>query len=519
MHVDVIDEIESLQRLSKDWQAVYASDPQAQYFLSWDWMSARLRSLSGPWLVLAARPLDNGAAYVGFFPLRLRMATNAEGVLINKASMAGNYAADFTGFICAPELERQVASAFSAHLRTMHWAELGLEYMHCSADRLRSLLAGFDVDQFVTQRVSATNKDNVDNLICPYIALPGSFDDYLAVLSANTRQKLRRLLRKVENGSEFAIAEATPGTLERDLDVLLALWAQRWGERKGANTEPLQSQIRKAVLLAAGAGSLFMPVMWASERPVGVLASFLDPKKSHLLFYVAGRDETYRGPSPGLVLHTYSIRHAIAHGYRVYDFLRGNEPYKYSFGASERGIANLVIRTVDNLNLGKRLDARTLPSAVRFVQELLADEKLPEAERVLQQVLDQDPEHVGAMLILAKVRMRQNDVTAAMKLLDRLVELAPDDPNVWLARGAAFETQGFADAAEAYMKALKLRPDFIEASYSAGRAFRALGEAERALESFRRVQMSNPDYRNIAAHIADLEEREEAEDRPRDAQR
>ena len=58
------------------------------------------------------------------------------------------------------------------------------------------------------------------------------------------------------------------------------------------------------------------------------------------------------------MLHAYAIRHAIANGMTEYDFLRGNEPYKYSFGCEERRIRSLFVTTKDHRNLGGKLDAQ-----------------------------------------------------------------------------------------------------------------------------------------------------------------
>jgi hypothetical protein len=37
--------------------------------------------------------------------------------------------------------------------------------------------------------------------------------------------------------------------------------------------------------------------------------------------------------SPGIVFESYCLQEALRRGARVYDFLRGTEPYKYRFGA------------------------------------------------------------------------------------------------------------------------------------------------------------------------------------------
>ena len=45
--------------------------------------------------------------------------------------------------------------------------------------------------------------------------------------------------------------------------------------------------------------------------------------------------------SPGIVLLSYNIRDAIAHKREVFDFLRGNETYKYRMGAVDTKVFKL----------------------------------------------------------------------------------------------------------------------------------------------------------------------------------
>jgi CelD/BcsL family acetyltransferase involved in cellulose biosynthesis len=49
--------------------------------------------------------------------------------------------------------------------------------------------------------------------------------------------------------------------------------------------------------------------------------------------YNSGFDPDARAMSPGVVLIARTIEDAITRGFRRYDFLRGEEPYKYGFGA------------------------------------------------------------------------------------------------------------------------------------------------------------------------------------------
>jgi CelD/BcsL family acetyltransferase involved in cellulose biosynthesis len=57
--------------------------------------------------------------------------------------------------------------------------------------------------------------------------------------------------------------------------------------------------------------------------------------------YNSGFDPEARALSPGVVLIARTIEDAIARGFRRYDFLRGEEPYKYGFGAQPTDVLRI----------------------------------------------------------------------------------------------------------------------------------------------------------------------------------
>jgi CelD/BcsL family acetyltransferase involved in cellulose biosynthesis len=207
------------------------------------------------------------------------------------------------------------------------------------------LMREFPQEDFKTSTIGSKNADeDTDNSICPFIDLPDDWDAYLATrLSSNSRQKLRRLLRTLERSATLRITHASSATIERDIKILLHFWKRTWQERKGDRLASIL-RLNSAMLLRNFAdGNVFIPVLWDDRRPLGVLAFFVDQRKKSLLFSIAGRDTDYQDISPGLLLHAYSIRLAISKGCRIYDFLRGNEPYKYSFGARDHRLHSFAI--------------------------------------------------------------------------------------------------------------------------------------------------------------------------------
>jgi CelD/BcsL family acetyltransferase involved in cellulose biosynthesis len=346
MHVEIISSREEFTRLRADWDAVYAADPEAEYYLSWTWLSNWLASPRIRWLILAAKSDAGADRYVAFFPLRMRTRMNKDGSVFREFATAGSRIADYTGYICLPEHASEVTSAFARQLKAMSWSRLVLDSVGLSESRLNLFLSLFPKRDFDIVAQRAVNSDGVDNSICPRVTLPDSFDRYLdEQLGPSTRQKVRRFLRKLEEpDGRFRITHATDETLERDLGILGDLWRDKWGPRKGHRTGPIIRVLQKVLRFCHREGALFMPVLWDGETPLGALGILLDEQKRAMLFLVSGLDTSRNNPAPGVLLHAYAIRHAIRNGYVTYDFLRGNEPYKYMFGPQERRLANLEIR-------------------------------------------------------------------------------------------------------------------------------------------------------------------------------
>lgn len=344
MHIDMVRDLAALQQLEADWKRVYAADPEGQFFLSWPWMSKRLERRPG-WFILVARA-SAGAAPVAFFPLRDRTRKSSRRGQFVELSLPGRGAADYTGFICELQVQEQVARAFAAYLFELDWRALRLECLRASKQRASDFLGCFTAADFDVQRESMVMASGVDNAICPYADLPDDWDRYLAQLSSNTRQRVRRLLRAVD-GRELRVTVADADTVERDVEILLRLWCARWGQSKGKRLQTILSSTREELTDAMANGTLHLSVLWRRDQPVGANACMLDFTKREMLFQIGARDGAAEDISPGLVLHANAIRSAIEQGLVRYDFMRGNESYKFSFATAERRIESIVLRRVE----------------------------------------------------------------------------------------------------------------------------------------------------------------------------
>lgn len=480
MRIDVIDTLPDFARLEENWNAVYDADPDAQLFMSWKWLSGWLGQISSPWFVLGAKASEKAdAPYVAFLPMRIQ--TKLENARFhNELNMAGNFSADYTGVLCAPGAEHQVLPAFARHLKRMNWARLNLENIRMSEPRIRLLLAHFPKAGFQTSEINRIGKvDNIDNNLCPFAALPPDWNAYLNMLSSNTRQKIRRLLRLVDETGEYRITVATPETIERDLDTLLRFWEIKWTPRKGDLVHTLIRSNRAMLTRSFRADLLFLPTLWKEDRPLAALATLIDRRKHAFLFYMTGRDETFDGPPPGVILHSHSIRHAIANGFTEYDFLRGNEPYKYSFGVKERRIRYVMVSTKNGLNLGGKIDQRTIPDVLTESTELHQKGRLVEAEHGYRQVMDVEPKNADAIHRLGQLLASKGDHAAAKRLFKTLTAIRPEIYKPWFCLAQSCDALGHhIDAVNAYREVIRLKPDLPEAFANLAAILVKLGRIE-----------------------------------------
>jgi CelD/BcsL family acetyltransferase involved in cellulose biosynthesis len=480
VHIDIIETLPSLAKLEDNWNAVYDADPEAHIFLSWKWLSGWLAHIEGPWFILAAKADDaTDAPYVAFFPLRLQTTIEKSDVL-HELKMAGNFSADYTGMVCAPDAEGKVIPAFARYIKQMHWARLNLENVRMSERRFRLLLAYFPKANFQVTEVNRVGKDDgIDNTVCPYTALPKDWDAYLLSLSANTRQKIRRLLKQVDAEGEYRITVSTSETFAQDLNTLLQFWAIKWRPRKGDLTDSLVRSNGIMLTRSFKSGLVFLPIFWQGDRPVAALATLMDTRKRTFSFYITGRDEAFDGPPPGMILHAFSIRHAIENGFSEYDFLRGNEPYKYSYGCAERKIHCTVVATKNGRNLGDAIDPRSIPDVLEQATALHQKREVAAAETGYRRILDVQPKHADALHRLGQLFVTNGNHAGAKRVFKTLTMVRPDAPKAWLCLAEACEGLGqHAEAVQPYLEVMRLSPDQADGFIGLSRALVKLGRIE-----------------------------------------
>lgn len=177
---------------------------------------------------------------------------------------------------------------------------------------------------------------------CPYIPLPGDWERYLANINKKQRHEIRRKMRRASEHTppvSWHIVD-DESNLDSEIDAFLQLMAQD-PEKAKFLTTVMRSQMRSTVHAAYKAGWLQLSFLQVGDQKVAGYLNF--DFAGHLWVYNSGINFDHQELSPGWVLLGHLLKWANENGRHFFDFMRGDEDYKYRFGAVDRFIFRLKV--------------------------------------------------------------------------------------------------------------------------------------------------------------------------------
>lgn len=241
---------------------------------------------------------------------------------------------DYNDFLVLPGRERPVFEALLDYL----------EEAACSQLRLFSLSEESPTLTLLPEaaRLRGCEVDIVQQEVCPGRQLPEEWEEYVAGLSKKHRHELRRKLRRLDTAEGVRWYSLTqPGEVEAAMDDFLELLAMSRQDKAEFLTPQREKFFRSLASSLSREGLLSLFFMEIQESRVASAMTF-DYGGSRLL-YNSGFNPEFGYYSVGLLLKALSVKSAIEDGKSYYDFLRGNERYKYHLGGIDKPIYNMVV--------------------------------------------------------------------------------------------------------------------------------------------------------------------------------
>jgi CelD/BcsL family acetyltransferase involved in cellulose biosynthesis len=336
MQITIHEDASAFAALKGEWNALLHRSITDEVFLTWEWQSAWWETYYAGELLIVEVRADDGHL-VGVAPWFIH-STGGERVLRTIGCV------DVTDYVDVI-VDRYAVSSVQIAL-----AEL-LATQHTRFDRVNlcNIPETSPTTQFMPDllRQRGFDSDLVLQEVCPVIHLPSDWEEYLSMLDKKQRHEIRRKMRRAESeaaldytvldSSSFPI-ELDAGLIEEFLDLMRA---SQPAKAEFLAVERNRQFLARILYVTARAGWLRLSFLRCDGDLAAAYADFI--YGDHVQVYNSGLNPNVAPHlSLGNVLLAYNIQNAIERGIQVFNFLRGNEAYKYRLGAVDTRIYKLV---------------------------------------------------------------------------------------------------------------------------------------------------------------------------------
>lgn len=319
--------------LAPEWNLLLSQSQSNRVFLTQEWLSAWWQAYHpGDLWVLAVR--DSHHQLVGLAPWFIAHSQTERIIHSIGCVDVTDYLEVIANANCEPEVFAAIAAYLAEHQAAFDTLDLcnipeAAPLLRYLPDALRQHL--FTVETTLQE-------------VCPVITLPDTWEGYLESLSKKNRHELRRKLRRLEGDTED-VAWYIVGQ-EHDLDAEIEQFLALMRTASTDKVEFLQNE--QHVIFFKLMCKAILPQGWLQLAFLTIdgiyAAAYLNfDYNNEILVYNSGLDLNVGASlSPGIGLLAYLIQDAISKGRQRFDFLRGNEEYKYRMGAVDTQVLKLT---------------------------------------------------------------------------------------------------------------------------------------------------------------------------------
>jgi len=176
----------------------------------------------------------------------------------------------------------------------------------------------------------------------PSIPLKGDFETYLSGIDKKQRHEIRRKMRRFEESGSavrwYCVSDAA--TLTAEVDAFLAMMAQE-PEKAKFLTEAMRLQLQLSCRAAFENGWLQLAFLEVDGQKAAGYLNF--DYLNRIWVYNSGINRRFLEMSPGWVLLGHLLQWANENKRLEFDFMRGDEQYKYRFGAVDKFVVRAKV--------------------------------------------------------------------------------------------------------------------------------------------------------------------------------
>jgi CelD/BcsL family acetyltransferase involved in cellulose biosynthesis len=374
--VSVTHDVNVLYNLKDDWENLQAKSANDSLYLTWDWAVTWWKHYTNKhqfWLIQAR---DDRKCLVGLAILE---------------KVGHSPAPRFIPVVKWRQLQFSGAPMGREHLdflaKTGHEREVIYAILSCIIEhrhqwdvlQLSGLCEGTG-GLFIEYAHTPIDWQQDEPITAPFIVFPKTWDEYFEGLSKLKRKNTRRMLREIEerypnNWSFERITkrEDLDPTIAKMIELHQIMWEGR-GEPGTFAEQEFINFFYDIMHHFFDAGYLRMFRLILDNQVVAVLCTY--QYRDRIYDYVSGVDLKYRDLSIGNLVTYFSLKAAFDNGIREYDFLWGDESYKYDWNAIDRWHHSVTW----NAGTFSRLQQRLVDEGRKLRQYMKKPKTNPESE-------------------------------------------------------------------------------------------------------------------------------------------
>lgn len=363
--ISTVDNAAEFAVLRVEWGELLAASDSDCLFLTWEWLYmwwihvGRHRSLS----IIAVRSRSRLVAIVPLTATRAWIGPVAFPIF--EFAGSGTVGSDYLDWVVRRGFESEVVDAVSQFLND---ASASLRLSRIAAESSIATLLAPRLTQQGWMSVTSAND------VCPFIDLSeGSWDRYLQTVGSSHRYNIKRRIRNLMRDHDVVIEyPQTDEERRAALECVIRLHLQRWAGRGGSDAFDDEDIIRfhhEFTALAQKRGWLRLMVLYVDGRAAAAFYGFRYGRT--FSFYQSGFDAAFVSSSVGLVMIAMTVQDAIREGATEYDFLHGDESYKFLWTKTVKQLLRLELYPPGRLGRMHHNAARVTAATKQLAKRVL----------------------------------------------------------------------------------------------------------------------------------------------------
>jgi CelD/BcsL family acetyltransferase involved in cellulose biosynthesis len=329
--ISVIDSLVQWETIRATWDKMLENSPINSFFLNWEWLYSWAECFLTEKRKLFIVCIYDQDEIIGIAPWYIERISFI-GTTLKRIRFLGTpeSGSDYLDIAMKKGKEKEITNAVYEYLMTeasRKWDSLMLTDLPATSLFLMYFMNRIHIDGKYAEITRAA--------YCPIIALPDNIETFFSGLSRNRREQFRRHLKILRaigqiNHESHSVID------EEEFNTFFDLYRKNWGEEG----KRLQEFVRIFASRIQNKPVLQMDLLKCNGICVAGLLHFRH--KQTLLMYLMAIDKDFNPKiSIGNILVGLAVQNAISQGILAYDFLKGDESYKFHWAT--HGSASITL--------------------------------------------------------------------------------------------------------------------------------------------------------------------------------